>query len=84
MHSNTCDESLIFPNIVYDLDSRKNQGLKHHPKSIHLYHRLAHLDNRLNNDSFDLKSGGDGDNGEDLMHLLDIYFEEIEQLEKDY
>jgi hypothetical protein len=29
-------------------------------------------------DYFCFKSGGDGDNGEQLMYLLDIYFDELD------
>lgn len=86
MNSNPNNESLIFkiPGIEYDLTTRWEKGIPHHPKSIHLYKRIEELDFKLNSDDFGFKSGGDGDNGEQLMFLLDVYFEEIEQLEKDY
>jgi hypothetical protein len=47
--------------------------MSHHPKTIRLYERLVELDV---DDYFDFKSGGDGDNGEELMKLLDLYFKE--------
>ena len=36
---------------------------------------IVALDFELNNDYFCWKTGGDGDNGEILMYLLDIFFE---------
>jgi hypothetical protein len=57
-----------------DINKRWEQGIPHHPKSIELYKFIADLDFK-NGDSFCFKCGGDGDNGEDLMYLLDVYFE---------
>jgi hypothetical protein len=54
---------------------RWEQGRDHHPESKKLYTELADLDFRFNNDYFCWKSGGDGDNGETLMYLLDMIFE---------
>jgi len=62
--------------IEYDLAKRWEQGTEHHPKSINLYKRIEALDFKHGGDSFCFKSGGDGDNGEHLMYLMDIYFEE--------
>lgn len=67
--------------IEYDLNKRWEQGTKHHPKSIALYKRIAKYDFELNSDSFGFKAGGDGDNGEQLMYLLDVIFEEDDALE---
>lgn len=52
--------------------------MSHHSKSIHLFKRISELDLE---GYFDFKCGGDGDNGEMLMDLLDIYFAEQEQKE---
>ena len=38
------------------------------------------IDEQQNSDSFCWKSGGDG-NGEQLMYLLDVYFEELDNKE---
>lgn len=53
----------------------ENYGMKkdHNPKSIELYNFISELDFE-NGDYFCFKSGGDGDNGEFLMDLLDCYF----------
>jgi len=62
--------------IEYNLSKRWEDGIPHHPKSIELYKRIENLDFELGGDVFCFKSGGDGDNGEHLMYLMDIYFEE--------
>ena len=49
------------------------QGTPHEPLSEHIYEIISELDFALG-DSFAFKSGGDGDNGEQLMYLLDAYF----------
>lgn len=46
----------------------------HHSKSKEIYSFIAELDFRHGGDLFGFKSGGDGDNGEHLMNLLDCYF----------
>ena len=57
-------------------EERWEQGLPHHPKSEEIYNAIAKLDFKYGNDYFCFKSGGDGDNGEHLMYLLDMYFDE--------
>ena len=64
------------PKVEYDVNKRWERGIDHHPKSVKLYKRIEKLYFVFGNDSFGFKSGGDGDNGESLMYLLDIYFEE--------
>lgn len=51
--------------------------MSRHPKTEPLYKRIAELDFEQG-DVFCFKSGGDGDNGEMLMDLLDQYFHETE------
>lgn len=51
------------------------QGIDHHPKSVELVNIIMCLDFKWGGDYFCFKAGGDGDNGEHLMYLLDIYFE---------
>ena len=46
---------------------------EHNPKSKEIYDFISKLDFE-NGDYFCFKSGGDGDNGEFLMDLLDCYF----------
>lgn len=47
---------------------------EHNPKSKEIYDFISELDFK-NGDVLCFKSGGDGDNGELLMDLLDCYFE---------
>lgn len=64
------------PGIEYDVNKRWEKGVAHHPKSKALIERISELDWELLNGYFDFKYGGDGDNGETLMYLMDIIFEE--------
>lgn len=54
---------------------RWSAGIDHHPKSEQLVCELADLDYVYFNDHFDWKTGGDGDNGEALMYMLDVLFD---------
>ena len=60
------------------IEERWEQGVDHDPRSVKLYTAIEALDFELGGDRFCFKSGGDGDNGEHLMYLLDIYFEREE------
>jgi hypothetical protein len=64
------------PGVEYDVNKRWESGTPHHPKSLALMDRVKELDYDAIEGYFDFKTGGDGDNGEMLMYLLDIYFEE--------
>lgn len=64
-----------------DINNRWENGISHHPKSIELFKAIEILDFCYLNDYFHFKSGGDGDNGEQLMYLFDIYFESKEEQE---
>lgn len=64
--------------VNYNIDDRWEKGIDHNPKSIELYKRISKMDYEHGGDAFYFKSGGDGDNGEHLMYLLDIIFEEDE------
>ena len=55
---------------------RWEEGIDHHPKSIELMKFLKEHDFHDNDDSFEWKVGGDGDNGENLMFEMDVYFEQ--------
>lgn len=59
---------------MLDPNFRWEKGIEHDPRSVKLFESIADLDFRVNNDYFCWKSGGDGDNGEILMYLLDIHF----------
>lgn len=58
-----------------DPGKRWEQGVPHDSRSKELIRALSELDWEFLNGHFDIKVGGDGDNGESLMYLLDIYFE---------
>jgi hypothetical protein len=64
--------------IEYDINVRWENGVEHHESSKKLMERINQLDWEFLNGYFDFKTGGDGDNGETLMYLLDIYFEELD------
>ena len=49
---------------------------EHNQKSKEIYDFISELDFQ-NGDVFCFKSGGDGDNGELLMDLLDCYFNRV-------
>jgi len=61
-----------------NINKRWEEGIDHHPKSVEIFKSIAANDWKYGDDFFCFKSGGDGDNGEHLMYLLDIYFEEQE------
>ena len=48
------------------------KGTSHEPLSEAIYKAVAKIDFEQNGDSFSFSSGGDGDNGEQLMYLLDV------------
>lgn len=53
------------------LTERWEQGISHHPRSEEIFKALAQADMDVGGDFFCFKHGGDGDNGEHLMYLLD-------------
>ena len=61
--------------IETDINFRWENGLEHHSRSEELAHLIGDLDWLFTNDYFCWKFGGDGDNGETLMFLLDILFD---------
>jgi hypothetical protein len=65
--------------VEYDLNKRWEEGIPHHPKSIELFNKIQEVDFIWNNDFFCWKYGGDGDNGEIFMYVLDVIFEEEEK-----
>jgi hypothetical protein len=62
--------------VELDINKRWERGTPHHPKSVEMYRVLEAFDWLYGGDRFCFKSGGDGDNGEHLMYLMDIYFEQ--------
>jgi hypothetical protein len=57
-----------------EVTRRWEQGIPHDPRSIEIAEALGDIDYADGGDYFCFKFGGDGDNGEHLMYLLDIYF----------
>ena len=57
-----------------EIERRWEQGVAHNLKSEKLAEEIARIDS-ANNDFFDLRFGGDGDNGEELLYILDIMYE---------
>ncbi len=70
-------------NINLDINNRWESGIEHHSQTYNLMEHLKSLDFEINNDYFCFKTGGDGDNGEQLMYLLDMFFEMKDCLKKD-
>lgn len=62
-------------NVNVDVNNRWENGIEHHPKSEEIYQQIADIDWLFGDDHFGWESGGDGDNGEALMYLLDIIFD---------
>jgi len=62
--------------VVTDINKRWEEGIEHHPKSIEIVEALEEIDFKYGGDTLCIKTGGDGDNGEHMMFLLDIYFEQ--------
>jgi hypothetical protein len=61
------------------IKERWQQGIPHDPRTIKIYEHISRLDYEENSDSFCFTSGGDGDNGESLMYLIDDYFYCLEE-----
>ncbi len=61
--------------IETNITRRWEKGIAHHFRSVELVKDIKELDYKFGNDFLCIKTGGDGDNGEHLMYLLDIYFE---------
>ena len=53
------------------VEQRWANEMPHHSRSEHIYSQLAEADTSIGDDRFGFKAGGDGDNGEHLMYLLD-------------
>jgi len=68
-------DDIQFFGIETDIGKRWEDGVDHHPKAEELARIIGDLDYLFADDSFCFKFGGDGDNGETLTYLLDIFFE---------
>lgn len=65
----------IINGIETDINVRWENDTDHHPESIAAIKALAELDFLFGGDRFQIKTGGDGDDGESMMYLLDIFYE---------
>lgn len=54
---------------------RWEEGIDHDPRSEEIIRAMAKLDVAIGGDALWINIGGDGDNGEHMMYLLDCYFE---------
>jgi hypothetical protein len=63
------------------ITERWERGMPHDPRSIKIAKAIAKIDWEHGGDFLGLELGGDGDNGEYLLYLLDIYFEMEDGLE---
>lgn len=61
--------------IITDVNYRWEKGISHHPKSETMMKLIMEADMEFADDYFCWKVGGDGDNGESMMYLLDIIYE---------
>lgn len=68
------EEDIIKEDIIKDPNKRWEKGISHHPMSEKLFDFISSLDFECG-DIFCFKKGGDGDNGEHLMYLMDVFFE---------
>jgi len=60
---------------ILDANYRWENGVEHHPMSEIIGQAIFDTDYNHNDDSFCWKHGGDGDNGESLMYVLDIFLD---------
>jgi len=63
---------------LLSVGERWKRGVHHDHRSIAVYKSIAKIDFEQCSDSFCFKDGGDGDNGETLMYLLDVHFQQID------
>ena len=63
---------------LLSVGERWKRGVPHDHRSIAVYKSIAKIDFEQCSDSFCFKDGGDGDNGETLMYLLDVHFQQID------
>lgn len=62
------------PSKKNEVARRWEEGVEHDPRSVKLAKALADIDYEQGGDYFNFKFGGDGDSGEELCFLLDIFF----------
>lgn len=75
-------DDIVKKEVETNITTRWEKGINHHPKSVEIFKAIKDNDWKYGNDYFCWKYGGDGDNGEHLMYLLDIYFEQQDEQRK--
>ena len=68
-------ERIVQSGVNLDINDRWEKGIEHHEKSEELARLIDAVDMLCLDNCFYLKFGGDGDNGEFLLYILDIVFE---------
>jgi hypothetical protein len=68
-------EKIVQSGVNLDINDRWEKGIEHHEKSVELARLIDATDMLCLDNYFYLKFGGDGDNGEFLLYILDIIFE---------
>lgn len=56
------------------IEERWEAGVPHHKESIKLFKAIRKIDEDQCEGQLDLKAGGDGDLGEELMYRMDVHF----------
>lgn len=59
--------------------NRWDKGIDYDPRSEAIGRAIGEIDFDVLGDSLCLNFGGDGDNGEQLLYALDIYFEQLDK-----
>jgi len=72
------DAKRTLPKSQFNPDKRWEEGTEHHPKALELMEFLMDYDYKEMGDSLGWKIGGDGDNGENLLYALSVYFEYLD------
>lgn len=72
------DAKRTLPERQFEAGKRWDYGIEHHPKAVELMRFLMKYDWEEMDDSLGWSVGGDGDNGENLLYALSVYFEYLE------
>ena len=60
------------------IEERWENGIPHDNRSIVLAKEIAKIDYEQGCEALDFRFGGDGDNGEYLLYILDVYFDNVD------
>lgn len=65
----------VIKGVEVDTNVRWEEGMSHHPEAKKLLRDMDRIDWAFNNGSADIRTGGDGDYGEQLLFLMSIVLE---------